>query len=294
MTHEILHGLGFISGMNQTFKKDFTHIFKTISVRKDHPYLLPYFHYGHNGYFNAPIVKEILPPFIFDKFLTVYDPSYDLKSPISDYLILLYEHSTKYVGNYVTLVIKNFEEDLDAYEGASFLYNYAMESQWIFMTNNTTTPGNSDSIIIDTNIFNEWTDGLSGSHVECDSYYHSARNRKDGIMCTFIEEGKSIIERDSNLLNDQELNILSTLGWTVANDEKEQRNVMYENINNDEKPSKTNTNNQIEEIDENNNEKVEGEEEIEEDDVNGLLKKRHLTPSQIEIINHYFTGYRHN
>jgi len=323
IAHEILHGLGFISGMNQTFKKDFTHIFKTISVRKEHPYLLPYFHYGHNGYFNAPIVKEILPPFIFDKFLAVHDPSYDLLSPISDYLSLLYEHSKKYVGNYVTLVIKNFEEDLDAYEGASFLYNYAMDSQWIFKTNNTISE-NSESIPIDTDIFNEWTDGLSASHIQCDSYYHTARNKKDGIMCAFIDEGKSIIERDSNLLNDQELAILSTLGWMIVNDkkeevqedkvspedEKEQINVMNENSNNDENTTNTNTNSQIEEIDENttntntnsqieeidenSNEKVEGEEEIEEDEVNGLLKKRHLSPSQIKIIKNYFTGNHQN
>jgi len=221
---EIVHSLGFLSGLNQSFKMDYSSIFSIITKHKDHPYLLPYFHYGSNGYFNAPIIKNILPLFIFDKYLSIQNSNSEY-TPIWNYFTPFYEFE-KIKNNYVSLSIKRIEEDYDVFEGINYLYNYAEESTWVFNSDYETLFQESNNYInnknkpipIDTNIFNEWVNGLSGSHTQCDSFYHTARNKNDGIMCSFIDEGVKLFERNSKLLTDRELIVLSTIGWNLIND----------------------------------------------------------------------------
>ncbi|OUM69466.1 hypothetical protein PIROE2DRAFT_68530 [Piromyces sp. E2] len=226
MTHELLHGMGILTSLSRSFIKDFTHIFNVVSIQKDHPYLLPYFQYGYNGYFYAPVIKNILPLFIFDKYLNIYDQSSNYITPVRNYLSPLYE-SKKIKDNYVTLAIKEVENNLNINESASYLYNYALNSQWvfnkddatIFQHDNTSQSNNKENsyIPIDTFVYNEWFDGLSGSHTQCDTFFHVARNKADGIICTFVNEGEQLFEKNSQLLGEKELTILSTLGWTVIN-----------------------------------------------------------------------------
>jgi hypothetical protein len=276
---EIVHGLGFVSSLSQTLKQDYSSIFNIISKHKEHPYLLPYFHYGSNGYFNAPIVKSVLPLFIYDKYLNI--KKLDNYTPIWHYLTSLYE-SDIIESEYVSLAVKRIEENYDIYEGVNYLYNYAEESQWVFNQDDATVfqeLSNSNekktkSIPIDTFIFNEWINGLSGSHVQCDSFYHSARSQDDGIMCAFSEEGVKFFEKNSKLLTNNELIVLSTIGWQLIKDEE----IHVESLPFDEENGKEQAvEDEIEEVIEDEIDEIlngeEKEEEIENEDDN-LKKKR--------------------
>jgi len=291
MAHEILHGMGVLSSLNQSFKKDFTYIFNIVSSQKDHTYLLPYFHYGYNGYFNAPIIKEVLPLFIFDKYLNVYDQTSDYNTPIWNYLSPLYE-SDKVKENYVTLAIKEVEENIDIIEGASYLYNYALNSQWVFNKDDSTIFQNgsgtqtknkkNSSIPIDTLVFNEWFDGLSGSHTQCDTFYHVARNKEDGVMCTLVNESEQLFEKNSSLLGKKELTILSSIGWSIVNsnydsDETITTSENMEEIFNNKIEQPVNVRDQIEAI----NDDDDYEENELEDEFEGYhLKKRNIQSSK--------------
>ncbi|ORX81009.1 hypothetical protein BCR32DRAFT_293512 [Anaeromyces robustus] len=222
VTHKMLHGLGIISGLSQSFKKDQSSIFNVISHHKDHPYLLPYIYYGVVGNFDSPIIKDILPLFVFDKYLKIIDPYTKNKTPVSNYMSLLYESKllNDIKNNYISLSIKKIEDNYEIFEGLNYLFNYAENSQWIFDNKE----NNDKYIPIETWIFNDWINGLSGSHIQCNNYFHTARNKDDGLMCTFIEEGVQLIDKYSKLLGDKELMMLSTLGWKLVTEDQKPNN----------------------------------------------------------------------